>query len=114
MTTNNNEGFWPGLVRALLVQLVLLAIASFGLPQDVFVRACCLASLGFWTGVLLILIRRPIAPTKGDLDYIRLGLIPVGVLGMIAALGYWSFIGVLDMHHPRNIPRPGEIRHERS
>ena len=44
-------------------------------------RACAGASLAFWLGVLFILIRRRESLTRGDLAYIRWGLLPIGILG---------------------------------
>lgn len=96
---------WP-----LLGQLALFVISVCGLPQNVFMRACVIASLGFWLGVLLIVIRRRSSLTQGDLEYIRRGMLPVGILGMIAAFLYWELVmGISDIHNPRNIPRPGEL-----
>lgn len=82
-------------LRPLFIQLFLLESAVCGMPQDMFVRGCLFASIGYWTGVGIILLRRGKNPTAGDVSFLRWGLLPVGILGMIAALSYWSWkIGI--------------------
>lgn len=78
------------MVSALKIQAGLAAFAMFGLPVEWFVKGCIYSSMGFWIGVIIIRLRRPV-PTAGDLWYVRRGLLPVGLLGMFAALCYWEF-----------------------
>ncbi len=61
-------------LRAGLMQIGLtfftLLILDGGVVCNVFLRA----SVGFWCGVLLIVLRRSNSPTKLDLVYLRHGL----------------------------------------
>ena len=103
MTFIVSDPYTRPLLRALGIQFLLLALASCGLPQEVFLRACSFASVGFWVGVVVVLIRRPRNPTQGDLAFVRWGLLPVGIIGMVAALLYWTVIGVFDGGHPHRL-----------
>jgi hypothetical protein len=51
----------------------------WGLLLDGGVRktGCTIALVGFWAGVVLILLRRPHSPTRVDLIYIRFAVTPV-------------------------------------
>jgi hypothetical protein len=65
------------LLRALVLQVVLLLIYSQFLDLGQHLQACQYSSVGFWLGVVLILVRRRATPTPGDLTYIRWGLLPM-------------------------------------
>lgn len=56
-------------------------------------QAAMYSSVAFWLGVLIILIRRPMSPTKGDLAYIRWGLLVIVPIGVPAFLYVWSAKG---------------------
>jgi hypothetical protein len=54
------------------------------------------AVLGHWVGILMIIGRRPISPTKWDIFFIRWGvLLLLTAAGLIAPL-VWAIIG--DSH----------------
>lgn len=90
MTAAEAHPYERPMVSALKIQAALAFFAMFGLPAEWFVKACIFSSIGFWVGVVIIRLRRPV-PTAGDLYYVRRGLLYVGVLGMMAALCYWEF-----------------------
>ena len=51
------------------------------------------AFLAHWLGILLIIARRPMAPMRFDLSFIRIGILPLWILtGGIAPL-VWKIIG---------------------
>jgi hypothetical protein len=83
------------LVRALLLQVGLL-VFFFGLFLDFgeSLRSCCYLSIVFWLGTIIILIRRPQNPTRGDLAYIRWGLLLIVLLGIPALWAVWHFKAV--------------------
>jgi hypothetical protein len=76
----------PGKIDSRYKQpLSFATIASFflwafcGLSLDMGQRetGCDIALIGFWAGVILILLRRPHSPTRVDLFYIRFAVIPL-------------------------------------
>jgi hypothetical protein len=42
-------------------------------------------------GTVLILVRRPRNPTRGDLAFIRWGLLPIVVIGSELFIAVWKF-----------------------
>ena len=95
------------LVHAFTIQIgLLLFCCTCGSPPREFVHGCSLASAGFWSVVIIILIRRPRSPTPGDLTFVRWALLPIGIVGTVGALSYWTWIGVWDATNPRNLPAP--------
>jgi hypothetical protein len=69
---------------ALGVQIIFVLWFGSLLDGGVVLRAFLYSSLAYWAGTVLILLRRPSNPTRGDLLYIRWGLVGVGLLGMVA------------------------------
>jgi hypothetical protein len=65
------------------------------LDMGVSLRACCYASEGFWLGVILILVRRPRNPTRGDLLYIRWGLVPIVLVAHPLFMLVWKLKGAI-------------------
>jgi hypothetical protein len=53
-----------------------------------------------WTGILLCLIRRPLAPTKLDLLFIKYSLLPLIVSAHIIAPFVWEWLGHHEEHGP--------------
>jgi hypothetical protein len=73
-------------IRSTLIQqLVILGLTSMILDGGVICCMCFYAALGFWTGVLLIRIRRPI-PTKVDLAVIEGGYLPCCLIAFFFAV----------------------------
>jgi hypothetical protein len=95
MTAMVEHPYERPMISALKIQASLGIFAIFGLPGEWFVKACIFSSIGFWVGVVIIRLRRPV-PTAGDLYYVRRGLLYVGVLGMIAAMYYWDYRSTLN------------------
>ena len=84
------------LVSAFFLQVALLFFFSLILDlDDVALQACCFSSVAFWMGVILILIRRPRSPTKGDLIYICWGLLPIVLVGVPAFIWVWELKRVI-------------------
>src|SRR5262249_31952460 len=82
--------------RALIIQLV--AVVLSGLMVDygrIFARITLIAGVAFWVGVLLMMVRRPQAPTAWDLWMVRWGFLPLLLfLQVIARLIWWYSWGV--------------------
>ena len=92
METSKRPFAWH-VLHALLIQLLLILFTACGSPPEMFFAACVYCSVGFWIGVLFIIARRRRSPTEGDLRYVKWGLLPIGFIGMFAALLYWSAVG---------------------
>lgn len=84
------------LLQAFCFQLGLVFFFSLLLDFHVRLQACCYSSVAFWLGTVLILIRRPRAPTRGDLAYIRWALLPIVAIGVPAFLHVWRLKNVID------------------
>jgi hypothetical protein len=82
-------------LRALLFQAGLLVLFSLALDFGHMLRACGYSSLVFWVGVAMILLRRHSNPTKGDLVYIRWGLLVIVLIGVPAFLTVWRVRGAV-------------------
>ena len=85
-----NDLFTKPIFEALLIQLGLMCFCTTFDPPEEGLPALLYPSFGFWVGVSIILVRRPRDPTKGDLDFIRRGLLYAVVLGGSIALWYWG------------------------
>lgn len=68
------SSYRPALRHALFLQLFLALIAGMVLDGGVLARLLLIASIAFWISVLFVLFRRPLAPTRFDLSYLRIGL----------------------------------------
>ncbi len=77
------------LLRALTLQLILIFFFGLVLDGGLSLQAFCYSSCGYWMGVILILVRRRASPTKGDLAFIRWGLLLVALLAVPAFLWVW-------------------------
>ncbi len=56
------------------------------------------AILSQWISTLMIVTRRPTSPTKGDLYFIRIGILPLCVLTGGIAPFVWKVLGESDLH----------------
>ncbi len=54
-------------------QVVLAVLAVLILDMGEAARGMGAVMIGYWTGIVIILIRRPLSPTKGDLFFVRWG-----------------------------------------
>lgn len=81
------------LIWAFGFQFLLIAFYWTALDFGQHRRASAYASMVFWLGVLLILIRRREKPTSADLAFIRWALLPVGVLATESILFVWRMRG---------------------
>jgi len=54
-------------------QVVLAVLAGLVLDMGQTVRIMAAAIIGYWIGVVIIVVRRPLSPSKGDLLFVRWG-----------------------------------------
>lgn len=83
------------LLQALGIQLCLLVLMSLILDGGMVFAACRYTSVGFWFGVILILIRRPLRPADSDLLYLRFGLPIIIVVAVPMFLWVWQIKNVI-------------------
>ena len=74
------------LVEAVILQVLFLALGACVKDFGQFLLAVICSSAVFWAGVSFVLIRRPSSPSRADLLYVRFGLIPIVVAGVILLL----------------------------
>src|ERR1700743_1394421 len=82
------------LYPALLTQVGALLAVSTCLDHGQSAAAMADVSVGFWCGVVIVLIRRHKAMTNGDHQYIRYGLFLLLVVGLPVTLTIWAYRGI--------------------
>lgn len=88
----------PSYRAAMLVsipqQVVVFALSLMALDFGEMKQICGMTFLAFWAGVGLIMRRRPLAPSRVDLLFIRLGFLPLFVAGYALVFLVWRLRGV--------------------
>jgi len=75
--TDYSPAFNEAMATGLKVQAVLGVLTSLILDMGEAGRSFLIALLCQWATVFILLVRRPMAPTKVDLEIVRLGIIPL-------------------------------------
>jgi hypothetical protein len=86
--------YGPALLRCLGLQMVCFILT--GLVLDLESRTnklCFIAIVSQWIVVLVMMGRRPLAPTKWDLRFISYGIVPLTLAAPWIADLVWYFIG---------------------
>ena len=78
------------LIQAVVLQFLWLLLAVMVKDMGQFLEAVAYSSIAFWTGVLFVVLRRPLAPTRGDLFCIRWAIIPIVAVGVILFSHIWE------------------------
>jgi hypothetical protein len=72
---------------ALTQHFVALLLTAFLLDSGAMLRASLFAVAAHWVVIIIVMLRRPLAPTAFDLGSIRLGFVPVAIVaGIVAGL----------------------------
>lgn len=79
---------------ALVASALLMLLSGMVLDGGATALATLCAIVGYWTGVILIIARRPKLPTKVDINVIRFGPVTVVVAAQFLARGIWYMRGV--------------------
>jgi hypothetical protein len=82
-----SEEYRPPVVFALALQIPIAILCFLILDGGQLARICGIAMAAHWAGILLVMARRPQAPSTTDLAYIRLGFLMI-FLPLIAP---WSW-----------------------
>src|SRR5258706_80697 len=80
--------------EAVALQLVLGLLSSLILDGGATARICGIALVAFWSGATLLIWRRPVSPTRSDLQLIRFGYLPLVVVAFFLVHGIWQLRGV--------------------
>lgn len=78
--------YWWGVA----VQLVLFQISSLTLDHGMTNWMFLFSSVGYWTGAVLITIRRHHTPTRWDIYYLKYGLILLSFAAALILPLIWS------------------------
>jgi hypothetical protein len=65
-------------------QVILTLVALLVLDMGQSVRILAAAMVGYWIGFLVVLARRPMSPSKGDLLFVRWGCALLAAAFLIA------------------------------
>ena len=69
-------------------QVVIAILASLVMDRGQAARGTAAVLIGYWIGTVIILVRRPLSPSKGDLLFVRWGF------SLIAAAFMFTYIAV--------------------
>ena len=83
--------YWSALILAVLQQAVTGAFSALLLDGGVMLGYWCFTMLAFWTGVAVIIVRRPVSPARFDLEFITGGFIPLFVFTWCLNSSIWHF-----------------------
>ena len=70
---------------SVLLQIGIGILCVLTLDGGTLARVCACAVVAYWAGAVLMLVRRPFAPTRFDLAAIRNGVLPVFLITFLWA-----------------------------
>jgi hypothetical protein len=85
--------YLPAVLTGFVVQVLLFLLTGLVLDFGRTNRLCAIALVGHWVGVLLVLHRRPLSPTRSDLWFIRWGAVPLLLAAPWVAELVYALIG---------------------
>jgi hypothetical protein len=83
------------IASAVIQQVLVVVITSAALDGGASFQTSRFGIAATWTGIGIILVRRRLSPTAGDLDFARLSSIPLCVVSYLMAHAIWDWRGVL-------------------
>jgi hypothetical protein len=86
-------GYLPALKSAFVQQCIFLVLGALMLDMGEASHITTVAAIAHWAVILLIICRRPRAPTQGDLLAIRWGYMPIMVLVATVGPQIWRHFG---------------------
>ncbi len=75
-------------------QVLLAVLAGLVLDLGQTVRIVASAIIGYWIGVVTILVRRPLSPLKGDLLFVRWGCSLLAATFLFVYFAYTAYATV--------------------
>lgn len=82
-------------IEAAAMQAVIVLLFGLLLDNGVRLTACLYSCLGYWTGALIVFVRRRNALTRGDRLYLRWGWLPILVISTVLFLRVWKSKGLI-------------------
>jgi hypothetical protein len=82
-------------IEGAIIQSVLLMMSCLVLDFGVTAQTSIYAAVGFWGGVVLLVVRRRYVRTSMDLFFIRFGFLPVLFIAQVLVRWIWQWRGVL-------------------
>ncbi len=76
--------------EALVLQGVLGLLSLLILDGGTTARICGIALVAFWGGATVMIWRRPLAPTKTDIELLRFGYLPLVVMAFFLVHFIWN------------------------
>ena len=71
---------YRGAIRdAIYVQVPVIFLSGFSLDGGDLGAMCLIAALAYWCATVLLVVRRPDAPSRLDLAFVRFGYLPLAV-----------------------------------
>jgi len=80
--------------EAVALQIVLGLLSLLILDGGTVARICGIALVAFWSGVTVLIYRRPVCPSEVDLQFIRFGYLPVVVVAFFLVQWIWHLRGL--------------------
>lgn len=91
-----SRAYWRAAQVAILFQILSGLLFCIGYDMGMLIQIWCFSALAFWSGVALIIFRRPQRPTQIDLFYIRwCSIIFLFVVTPLITHWIWKIRGVL-------------------
>src|ERR1700680_1036914 len=86
-----SNAYRSAMLTAIVLQTLLTLLLVTILDGGILAKIGGYSMAGFWIGVAILMYRRPLAPRRSDLAYIRWGypfmlMVGIGVAAVIAAL----------------------------
>jgi hypothetical protein len=80
--------------EALAIQIIIGLLSLMMLDGGQLAQVCGVALVAFWSGASLLIYRRPLSPSRIDLQVIRFGYFPVVVIAFLLANWIWHLRGL--------------------
>ena len=80
--------------EALGLQVLLGLFSLLILDGGTTARICGIALAAFWSGAAVLIWRRPLSPTRMDIELLRFGYLPLVVIAFFLVHFIWTMRGV--------------------
>lgn len=88
-----NEKFKKYLIWSISIQLLFILIALLATDHGELITAFSYATISYWTGIVIIKIRRPHFESNTDQIFMRSGLIILSLLSVPTSISIWALMG---------------------